>query len=72
MDKAVVIFERVLLPSPMGTAKVNGDFNGNGEGGVSGHLKSVVVDESLGQMGGQSLKGLNESPGGANGVLSQV
>lgn len=72
LDKAVVNFDRVLLPWAMGTAKVNDDFSGYGEGGVLSHLKSVVVDESLAQMGRQSLKGLNESPGGANGVLSQA
>jgi len=70
-DKAVDIFNRALLPWAMGTAKVNGDFSGNGEGGVSGHLKSVAVDESLAQMGGQRLKGLNESPEALTASLAE-
>lgn len=68
-DEAVDIFDGPALPRDMGGAKVNGDFGGDGEGGVLGHFATVVVDEGIAQVGGQFFESLGQGLGDTLGIF---
>jgi hypothetical protein len=70
--KAIDIFHRTALPGTKRIVKIDGDFGGDGEGGILGHLASVVVGEGLAQMGREALEGLGQGSGDALGALGRA
>ena len=68
-DKAVDCLNGTALPGAMRIPKVNGDFGGEGEGGMQGHFTTVVVGGGLAQVPRQALECASQGSGDAFGVL---
>jgi hypothetical protein len=70
--QAINIFQRTALPGTKRIAKIDGDFGGDGEGGMLGHPASFVVGEGLAQIGREAFEGLGQGSGDALGVLGRA